>query len=212
VACAQIFVASFVALRVQKPPPIRLIDTSTHHHLLASSAPTPELSPRASPHPRTANEPDLLASLSLSSKPIISPSNPIFGHPSLLSSSSKPLSSQNDMDEDEDENAMDWTPTVPSPAKPRKILNDDDDGSWLKPQRFFPPERPTGLESLFAGTKLDDRDQKSSSSSRTTHARATLHLVGKRWWWVGAVSLILIPLAALAFRFWRGMNEILRET
>jgi hypothetical protein len=116
------------------------------------------------------------------------------------------------MDEDEDENAMDWTPTVPSPAKPRKILNDDDDGSWLKPQRFFPPERPTGLESLFAGTKLDDRDQKSSSSSRTTHARATLHLVGKRWWWVGAVSLILIPLAALAFRFWRGMNEILRET
>lgn len=212
---AQILTTSFVALRMQKPPPIRLIDTSTHQHLLASSAhQTPELSPRPSPapHAQTANEPDLLASLSLSSKPIISPSNPIFGLPSLLSSSSKPPSSQNNMDEDEDENAMDWTPTVPSPAKLRKIIDDNDDGSWLKPQRFFPPERPTGLESLFAGTKLDDRDQKLSSSTHPTRSQATLHLFAKRWWWVGAASLALIPLGALAFRFWRGMGEIVRET
>lgn len=205
---AQIFVTSFVALRLQKPPPIRLIDTSSHQHLLSSSTrPTPELSP--TPDPQTANEPDLLASLSLSSKPIISPSNPIFGLPSLLSSN--PLSSEKNMDdEEEDENAMDWTPTVPSPKKPRRITDDDDDGSWLKPQRFFPPERPTGLESLFASTKLDDRDQKPSSRSHPTHARATLHMFAKRWWWVGAASLILVPLAALAF--WRGMVETMRET
>ncbi|OJA16235.1 hypothetical protein AZE42_00059 [Rhizopogon vesiculosus] len=208
-----IFVTSFVALRVQKPPPIRLIDTSSHQHLLSSSArPTPELSPRQSPapHPQIAHEPDLFASLSLSSKPIISPTNPIFGLPSLLSS--KPLSSQNNNMDDEDENAMDWTPTVPSPVKPKKILDVDDDGSWLKPQRFFPPERPTGLESLLASTKLDERDPKPSSSARPTHIRTTLHLLAMRWWWVGAASLILIPLAALAFRFWRGMGENLRET
>jgi len=110
------------------------------------------------------------------------------------------------MDEDEDENAMDWTPTVPSPAKSRKILNDDDDGSWLKPQRFFPPERPTGLESLFAGTKLDDKDQRPSSSTHPTHARATLYFFTKRRWWVGAASLILV-LGALAFKFWQRMGD-----
>ncbi|KAG1749834.1 Ima1 N-terminal domain-containing protein [Suillus paluster] len=201
---------SFVALRVQKPPPIRLIDTSSHQHLATSARPTPE--PRASPAPHlhTASEPDLLASLSLSSNPIISPSNPIFGLPSLIASNSTYTSSQSKVDEDEDEDAMDWMPTVPSPAKPRKILNDNDDGSWLKPQRFFPPERPTGLESLFASTKLDDRDQKPSSAAHTPHTRTTLLPFITRWWWVGATSFILVPFAALAFKFWRGM-EIPRE-
>ncbi|KAG2154677.1 Ima1 N-terminal domain-containing protein [Suillus clintonianus] len=199
---------SFVALRVQKPPPIRLIDTSSHQHLVASARPTPELSPRSSPAPHTqiASEPDLLASLSLSSNPVISPGNPIFGLPSLVSSNSTYPSSRNNAGEDEDEDAMDWTPTVPSPAKPRKILNDDDDGSWVRPQRFFAPERPTGLESLFASTKLDDRDQKTSSTTRPIRARTTLHLFVVRWWWAGAASLILVPAAALGFKFWRGME------
>lgn len=197
---------SFVALRVQKPPPIRLIDTSSHQHLAASAHPTPELSPRSSPapHAQNASEPDLLASLSLSSNPIISPSNPIFGLPSLVASNSTYAGSQI-KDDDEDEDAMDWTPTVPSPAKPRRILNDDDDGSWVRPQRFFPPERPTGLESLFASTKLDDRDQKPSSAAHPTRPRTTLHLFVVRWWWAGA-ALILVPLAALGFKFWREMK------
>lgn len=196
---------SFVALRVQKPPPIRLIDTSSHQHLAASAHPTPEFSPRPSPapHTRTASEPDLLASLSLSSNPIISPSNPIFGLPSLMASNSTYTGSQN-KEEDEDDDAMDWTPTVPSPAKPRKVLDDNDDGSWVRPQRFFPPERPTGLESLFASTKLDDRDQKPSSAAHPTHTRTTLRVFGVRWWWAG-VTLILIPLAGLGFNFWQGM-------
>ncbi|KAG1828324.1 Ima1 N-terminal domain-containing protein [Suillus variegatus] len=198
---------SFVALRVQKPPPIRLIDTSSHQHLAASEHPTPELSPRPSPapHTRTASEPDLLASLSLSSQPIISPSNPIFGLPSLMASNSTYTGSQT-KDEDEDDDAMDWTPTVPSPAKPRRILNVDDDGSWVRPQRFFPPERPTGLESLFASTKLDDRDQKLLSDTRPTHTRTTLRLFVVRWWWTGA-TLILVPLAALGFNFLQGMQS-----
>jgi hypothetical protein len=108
------------------------------------------------------------------------------------------------MDEDEDDDAMDWTPTIPSPAKARKILNDDDDGSWVRPQRFFPPERPTGLESLFASTKLDDRDQRPSSAAHPTHTPTALHFV-MRWWWAGA-TLILVPLAALGFNFWQGMQ------
>jgi hypothetical protein len=190
---------------VQKPPPIRLIDTSSHQHVATSAHPTPELSPRPSPapHTRTASEPDLLASLSLSSNPIIPPSNPIFGHPSLMASNSTYAGSQNKDDDDDD--AMDWTPTVPSPAKPRKILNDDDDGSWVRPQRFFPPERPTGLESLFASTKLDDRDQKPSFAAHPAHTRTTLRLFVVRWWWAGA-TLILIPLVALGFNFWQGMQ------
>lgn len=194
---------SFVTLRVQKPPPIRLIDTSSHQHLATSAHPTPEFSPRPSPapHMRTASEPDLLASLSLSSNPIISPSNPIFGLPSLTASNSTYANSQS---KDDDDDAMDWTPTVPSPTKPRKILNDDDDGSWVRPQRFFPPERPTGLESLFASTKLDDRDQK-PSAAHPTDTRTTPHLFVVRWWWAG-VTLVLVPLAALGFNFWRGMQ------
>ena len=31
---------------------------------------------------------------------------------------------------------------------------DGDDGVWLRPQRFFAPEKPTGLEGLFAKTNL----------------------------------------------------------
>ncbi|KAF9229116.1 hypothetical protein BS17DRAFT_798739 [Gyrodon lividus] len=160
-------ISSLAILHLRRPPPIRLIDTSSHSHLQPSSArATPELSShsaRASPMPTApvASEPDLLASLTLSSKPVISPTNPIFGHPSLLPSTSAataPQGSPIKANESPDEDAMDWTPTDPSPIKPKK-LTDDDDGSWLRPQRFFPPERPTGLETLFANTKLEDHRQ-----------------------------------------------------
>lgn len=43
---------------------------------------------------------------------------------------------------------MDWTPAN-SPDKTKEI--------WLRPQKFFPPEQPTGLEDLFQkATRLDD--------------------------------------------------------
>ncbi|KAI6162079.1 Ima1 N-terminal domain-containing protein [Pisolithus thermaeus] len=155
------FVASFAMLHLQRPPSIRLIDTSpSNHNYPHSSRATPEHSSattttRSSSVPvfPTHTEPDLTA-LSLSSKPVVpQSSNPIFGMPSLLSTASAPSTN---VDNCPDEDAMDWTPTNPSPSKPGKKSVNDEDGSWLRPQRFFPPEQPTGLEALFAGTKLED--------------------------------------------------------
>ncbi|KAH7929338.1 hypothetical protein BV22DRAFT_1081109, partial [Leucogyrophana mollusca] len=201
-----VVVASFTVLHLRQPPPIRLIDTSSHQLSFPSRA-TSEVphtdSARPSPVPTrpSTSEPDLLASLSLSSKPVVQPNNPIFGLPSLLSSA-QPSASPIKVDEDEDEDAMDWTPTHSSssrPPKAKKILDDDDDGSWLRPQRFFPPERPTGLESLFASTKLaDDVDQRSRTAAE--NVSTTLGRWASQWWWVGAISLIIVPLGGIAIR------------
>lgn len=65
-----------------------------------------------------------------------------------------------------DEDMMDWTPDH-SPAK----LEQSSD-SWLRPQRFFPPEKPTGLEDLFAqATKLDSDNGKTKESLEQTEKR-----------------------------------------
>lgn len=57
-----------------------------------------------------------------------------------------------------DPDAMDWTPIKPSSSQvPNGHAHQYDDGSWIRPQRFFAPEEPTGLENLFANTvKLAD--------------------------------------------------------
>lgn len=156
-----------------------------------------------------AIEPDFLAPLSLSSKPVVVPppgpsNNPIFGVPSFAQSPPLDYGHSNDpfndsiMDmEDDDEapsprkgdpDAMDWTPTNPSPEKPNHMLNGNgqaryhDDGSWLRPQRFFAPEEPTGLEGLFSTTiKLSDDEHATADA----HARAR----GKFVQWLNPVKL-----------------------
>ncbi|KIJ21898.1 hypothetical protein PAXINDRAFT_105505 [Paxillus involutus ATCC 200175] len=191
--------SSFAILHLQRPPPIRLIDTSGQS---SSARVTPELSShsaRASPMPSApaASEPDLIASLTLSSKPVISPTNPIFGHPSLLPSTAGPTALQGSpikVDGSLDEDAMDWTPTNPSPIKPKRLV-DNDNGSWLRPQRFFPPERPTGLETLFANTKLEDVDARTSNS--TVPIRLSLKAIGLC---IAALTVIFVPLGAIAYR------------
>jgi hypothetical protein len=87
---------------------------------------------------------------------------------------------------------MDWTPTNPSAPGKRKHKSavNDDDGLWLRPQRFFPPEKPTGLEGLMERTDL--KDDMGASQNRNNNA----HLWN--WWWVYAVSLI--PLIGVAYR------------
>lgn len=46
---------------------------------------------------------------------------------------------------------MDWTP-----VNSRDKVNQAKE-TWIRPQRFFPPEQPTGLEELFKkATKLDE--------------------------------------------------------
>ena len=67
-------------------------------------------------------------------------------------------------EEDEDErdpNAMDWSPIHPAYRSQRRVnshaVRQDDVN--MRPQRFFAPEEPTGLENLFEKTiKLADDD------------------------------------------------------
>lgn len=61
----------------------------------------------------------------------------------------------------------------------------------MRPQRFFPPEQPTGLENLMARTGL--RDDLNSHQSRDA-----AHLWN--WWWVYAISLM--PLVGVAYKAW----------
>ena len=58
-------------------------------------------------------------------------------------------------DDDSDPDAMDWTPTS-TPYKRNKRKSKAADGTWLKPQRFFPPEQLTGLENYFQKATLAD--------------------------------------------------------
>jgi len=86
----------------------------------------------------------VLALLSLSSKPIITHANPVFGVPSLHGST--PVNNANNGDE------MDWTPTTSGDASGKA----DNDAPWLRPQQFFVPEKPTGLEGLFESAKIEE--------------------------------------------------------
>lgn len=135
-------------------------------------------------------ESDILAALSLSSKPIMTPTKAVFGLPSLLSSAPPASSAKTDRDSDE----MDWTATnedgTPnSKGKQREVPSDD--ASWLRPQRFFAPEKPTGLEGLFERTKIDD------DAMSVDNATPATSFFTWNWWWLGcALSLVLIPLAA----------------
>lgn len=47
---------------------------------------------------------------------------------------------------------MDWTPIQPPEIASERV---QDREGWMRPQRFFPPEQPTGLEDLFEKAKLD---------------------------------------------------------
>jgi hypothetical protein len=102
--------------------------------------------------------------------------------------------------EGRDTDEMDWTPTDPLVASKRntkrKVLADNDDGSWLRPQKFFPPEQPTGLEGLFARTMLmDDANNHSASNGQTPHRRLRLN-----WWCVWSLSVV--PLLGIAYKLW----------
>lgn len=190
-----------MVLRLQQPPAIRLIDTNTHKHPSRSTTPysltrasTPALGSTL-----TAAEPDLLASLTLSSKPVITPTNPVFGLPSLISSVPQPSV------EGEDNDEMDWTPTDPlsasaSSGSREKFTQQEDGGSWLRPQRFFAPEHPTGLEGLFERTKLVD-DPSGDRFTLSVTSRASAHIWN--WWWVYTSSFVFL---AMAYKAWGSMK------
>lgn len=186
---------------------IRLLDTNNPLVPLRASTPNPTVRPSPSSVPSLA-EPDLLSALSLSSKPIIAGPNPVFGLPSLLSSVPPPPSTRTDEDVDADE--MDWTPTDPlsSPSVfaegKHKATLESDDGSWIRPQRFFAPEKPTGLEGLFERTRLVNDSVTSRRTKNTAPARERVGAHVWNWW---VYALLLVPLAGATYEAWQRMNR-----
>ena len=181
-------IASCLVLRTLQPPAIRLIDSHSHR-LDSSRSATPNLGSRSNT-PTTTNFPtipehDVLASLSLSSKPIIAHANPVFGMPSLHGST--PVNNTSNDDE------MDWTPTTSRDA----LGKADNEASWLRPQRFFVPEQPTGLEGLLESTKIQedpmDLDPQVTPNQGLKNSRA---LMSHLWKWGPFYTLSIGILAA----------------
>ncbi|KAF8349745.1 Ima1 N-terminal domain-containing protein [Amanita rubescens] len=175
-----VFAASLFVIRLQQPPAIRLINSKSHASSLSRSA-TPAghsraTTPGISTH--SAVEPDL-TTLSLSSKPIIAPPNP----------------SLHVLTEDLDE--MDWTPTDPvaySTFQKRKQRSETfDDDVVIRPQRFFAPEQPTGLEGLFQKTRLtDDAPSSPTNGWHLVQRTVMLHLVSSwRLYILSCIPIIL---------------------
>jgi len=109
--------------------------------------------------------------------------NPIFGSPSLQNPP-PPIEDEKGMG---DPDAMDWTPTDPSPKKGgvnpflragsapvHSRRGEEEEELVLRRQRFFPPEEPTGLEGLLSKTMLIE-------ASPTPNAGADAKGTG-RWW------------------------------
>ncbi len=110
-----------------------------------------------------------------------------------------------DMDDDDerDPDAMDI-----DPASPAKRLSNSDDGSWLRPQRFFAPEEPTGLENLFARTiRLVDSSEQTghaaSSAAMGSRRSSASRRAGKllRDWRIW-LTLSIVPLLAVGYKAW----------
>ncbi|KZV63311.1 hypothetical protein PENSPDRAFT_691790 [Peniophora sp. CONT] len=128
----------------------------------------------------------------------MSSSHSVFGRPSLLANNwpvfvsrdprSRPIENDAAMKVDGDEDAMDWTPTVPEPeAHPRQQ-------QLSQPVQRGLRREDTGLEDLFAGTKLVEEPPRFSAF------RATPQAGGWSWWWV--YGLLLIPLSAMFYAVW----------
>ncbi|KAI0756880.1 Ima1 N-terminal domain-containing protein [Daedaleopsis nitida] len=215
--------SSLFVLRVQHPPPVRLVDSKSHLRQLST---TPSL-PSSRDVTPVAAEPDLLATLTLSNNPIIgvtSAQNPIFGMPSLSTAASPPRSTTPrppgmdvDMDDDEgrDPDAMDI-----DTASPQKKPSLEDDGSWLRPQRFFAPEEPTGLENLFARTirLVDPSEQNENGTAQGSLSRRQgTRRTGRssmRSWRIWLAVCVVPVLVAAGYMAWgvRRQKTVLVET
>jgi len=178
-------IVSSWAIRLHSAPAIRLIQTNTHRLTTSSRSQSPAASGSRASTPAIP-ESDSFASLTLSSKPVISRStNPVFGLPSLLSSlpppQAKPVRGEDEMD---------WSPSEPqnAPKAPAE--------TWIRPQRFFAPEQPTGLEGLFERVLMVD-DAKSTVALQQ-HASTRLYMHIHRWRW--AYVLALGPLVGIAYK------------
>lgn len=195
----QILLRSAMILRVDRPPPVHLVGQFSHRPTLAQTiSPTSSQPPSRNTTP--AADADMLATLSLSNMPVFPqgrPTSPVFGMPSLQSAANiqdgyanehvmeddvTPEETDQTMDDDDegerDPDAMDWSPIRPArPANRPDLSRLANSDIFMRPQRFFAPEEPTGLESLFATTvNLSDEDMLRREEQR------------KRGGWVGWVK------------------------
>ncbi|CAL1695582.1 unnamed protein product [Somion occarium] len=135
------------------------------------------------------------------------------------------VDNESQSEKEEDPDAMDWTPTS-TPAKldrkgkgkgkgkGKARANIVDDGSWLRPQRFFPPEEPTGLENLFEKTiKLADDERPNGATVRKGRRIGWKHSRGQVWIFVCAVVLsVLVSLVAWGYFSWQKKGSSLLST
>lgn len=152
---------SLKALSIRQPAAVRLIDTSMPTRKDISVRPEPSSQD-------TVLDPEpLLSALSLAPQPILpaAAAHPVFGQTSLPSLPVRPA-----------EEAMDW-----EPAEESDWVRLDEREDWLRPQRFFAPEQPTGLEMLLERTTLAEPAAPSARlRPRLSALRST------RWWWIAA--------------------------
>ena len=109
-----------------------------------------------------------------------------------------------DPDQTRDQDAMDWEPLSP---KLHRVQNNvtriPDDGLWLRQQRFFPPEEPTGLEGLLMRTRLIDDDNAKADAS---HTQKNAGQGPFRWQWGWVYSASALPVFALVIALWINSN------
>ncbi|KAG9015944.1 hypothetical protein FRB90_004086, partial [Tulasnella sp. 427] len=119
---------SLLSLSSQPLPAIRHLSQPVYGR--ASSLPAPRLPAHMYPNvQRSASGPH---------------QQPVFGQTSHMHSLLGPPSSSGTTAVGGDDE-MEWDPTYPR----GRIIPQDDGEDWIKPQRFFPREEPTGLEDLM---------------------------------------------------------------
>ena len=191
---------------------LRLIDSSTSRSSTPSTStfrpsrsPPPSYAPAASAStttittntPRTLDPPELLDSLSLSSAPIPlrtwHATGPVFGRASLRPATFNPPSPPASSTpahvpalrscDEEDEDAMDWTPTT-SPVRPELASRGP------LPARKV-PDATTGLETLLERTNIIDSSEPGNKFSR---AKRGASKSPPTWSWGWVYTLSLVPL------------------
>ncbi len=147
----QLLYLSFHALHIVKPPSVVLTSSVPRSRSLT---PYPTTIVSANPAiqsfpPPPSQADDLLSSLSLSSQPTPTrrSSAPVFGETSALRASRPIAAASSTLHSSE---PMDWTPA-------KGGMQEE---GWMRPQRFFPPSDPTGLEDLLSRTQIDDGDRR----------------------------------------------------
>ncbi|VDB99853.1 unnamed protein product [Peniophora sp. CBMAI 1063] len=208
-------VASYIALRLYDAPHVRLLYETAERDRSRTATPAPPSAPPGKTRfttpvfsapskegPSSAHVSRTSRSASLepqtSFNKASSSTHSVFGRPSLLANNwsasgsrdprSRTIERRAPTKVDEDEDAMDWTPTVPEPeARPRQPQVSRSTPSGVR-------REDTGLEDLFAGTKLVEEPPRFGAFRTMPQAG------GWSWWWV--YGLLIIPLSAIVYALW----------